>query len=193
MPLILTSGPAAEPVTLAEAKEHLRIETPHEDTLVASLILAARLYVERVLDLALITQSWSLYLDAWPPARNVTLPLGPVAGVTAVRVFDWADGATTISPDLYGVDAASQRARLYRKSGIAWPAPGRDVNGIEIAFTAGFGETGAAVPAPLRQAILLLCAHWYEVREPVLLDQNRLEAPLTVAALLQPYRQVALR
>ncbi len=192
MPLILTAGPAVEPVSLDETKEHLRIDRPHEDTLIASLILAARLYVERVLDLALITQNWSLFLDEWPDTRGVALPLNPVQAVSAVKTYDGSDQSQIASAEGYFLDRASRPARLLRRNGSVWPVPRRDANGIEIAFTAGFGETGDAVPAPLRQAILLLVAHWYEVREPVLVDQNRLEAPLTVAALMEPYRQARL-
>ena len=66
MPLILTAGPSVEPISLAEAKAHCRVDADAEDTLIASLILAARLHIERCLDLALISQSWSLYLDRWP-------------------------------------------------------------------------------------------------------------------------------
>jgi uncharacterized phiE125 gp8 family phage protein len=192
MPLILTSGPAAEPVTLAETKAHLRVDSPYEDSLIASLILAARLHVERSLGLALITQSWSLYLDCWPENGRVPIPLAPVSSVSAVRVYDNADQAATIAPSLYFADAASRPARLCRRIGCVWPIPGRNVNGVEIAFEAGFGATGSAVPQPLKQAILLLAAHWYEVREPVLVDAGKVEAPLMVPALLAPYREARL-
>jgi uncharacterized phiE125 gp8 family phage protein len=193
MPLILTSGPAKEPVTLDEAKAHLRINTPYEDTLIASLILAARLHVERSLDTVLISQNWSLYLDRWPQAETVTLPLGPVQAVTAVRTYNADDGSQVFLPDLYSADTLSKPARLRRKGGGAWPTPGRALNGIEIAMTLGYGDDPASVPAALRHAIVLLVAHWYEVREPVAMDSSAVEAPLTVAALLHPYRQAGLR
>ena len=54
MPLILASGPSAEPISLAEAKAHCRVDGDVEDTLIASLVLAARLHIERCLDVALI-------------------------------------------------------------------------------------------------------------------------------------------
>lgn len=193
MPLILTSGPTSEPVTLDEAKAHLRVDNPFEDTLIASLILAARLHVERSLDTVLISQNWSLYLDGWPQAETVTLPLSPVQVVTAVRLYDANDGSQLLSPDLYTVDTLSKPARLRRKGGGGWPMPGRALNGIEIAMTLGYGDDPASVPAALRHAILLLVAHWYEVREPVAMDSSAVEAPLTVAALLQPYRRAGLR
>lgn len=70
MPLILTDGPAVEPVTLAEAKAHLRVDGTAEDTLIGSLIVTSRLHVEAAMGLALVTQSWSVFLDAWPPGPH---------------------------------------------------------------------------------------------------------------------------
>ncbi len=192
MPLILTAAPAVEPVSLAEAKAHLRVDETVEDALINSLILAARLHVERALDAALIEQGWSLYLDAWPEDGAVSLPLGPVMAVNAVRIYSAADAALTLSADLYFVDTASPRARIVPRGAGAWPLPGRAANGIEIAFTAGFGASAANVPQILRQAILLLVAHWYEEREPIALGQSALAIPHMVSELIAPYRKVRL-
>jgi uncharacterized phiE125 gp8 family phage protein len=192
MPLILTAGPAAEPVSLQEAKAHCRIDGDAEDTLLASLILAARLHVERALDLALITQSWSLYLDRWPDGPAVELPLAPVAGVTAVRLYSPTDSFVTLDPALFVLDLASKRARLVRRDAQSWPLPGRSANGIEIAFTAGYGAAADAVPMPVRLAIKMLVAHWYEAREPVSFAETPSTVPASVTSLLHPYREVRL-
>jgi uncharacterized phiE125 gp8 family phage protein len=66
------------------------------------------------------------------------------------------------------------------------------VNGIEIAFTAGFGATAEDVPMPIRLAIKMLVAHWYEMREPVLAGEAGNALPLGVASLIAPYREVRL-
>ena len=73
-------------------------------------------------------------------------------------------------------------------SGTALPAPGVAALGIEIQFTAGFGAAATDVPAPLRQAILLLVAHWYENREPVVAGIAATRFPDAVIGLLEPYR-----
>lgn len=192
MPLLLTSGPAVEPVALAEAKAHLRVDDSAEDTLIASLIVTSRLHVEAAAGLALITQSWSWYLDAWPPGPALMLPLRPIQSIAAVRLYDEAGAATIIDPATYLLDGAGAPPRLVRHGALPWPTPGRIANGIEVAFTAGFGPAPADVPAPVRQAILLLVAHWHEHRSP--LEEGTPAAPLPtmVSDLLAPYRSVRL-
>jgi len=192
MPLILTAGPAVEPVTLAEAKAQLRVDGSAEDTLIASLIATSRLHVEAAAGLALITQAWSWYLDAWPPGRAVALPLHPLLSIAAVRLYDEAGAVTTLEPGGYLLDGAGPHPRLVRLGAPAWPRPGRLGNGIEIAFTAGYGPAAADVPAPLRQAILLLVAHWYEHRTPLAEATAATPLPDMVAGLLAPYRAMRL-
>ncbi len=188
MTLILTSGPAAEPVGLAEAKAHLRVDGAAEDMLIASLIVTSRLHVEAATGLALITQSWSYWLDAWPPGRALQLPLRPVESISAVRLHDEAAVATTLDPASYLLDGAGLPPRLVRQGALLWPKPGRVANGIEVAFTAGWGNAAADVPAPLRQAILLLVAHWYEHRSPLEPGAPAEPIPGMVSDLLAPYR-----
>jgi uncharacterized phiE125 gp8 family phage protein len=192
MALVLTSGPAVEPVTLAEAKAHLRIDGTAEDTLIASLIITSRLHIEAALGLALITQAWSYFIDAWPLGAELTLPLRPVDSVVAVKLYAADETVSIVPADTYLLDGAGSPPRLVRKASLVWPKPGRVANGIEIAFVAGFGDTAADVPAPLRQAILLLVAHWHEHREPIAIGAPGVPVPPMVADLLQPYRRIRL-
>ena len=187
MGLVLTSGPATEPVTVAEAKAHLRVDTSNEDTLIASLILTSRLHVEAALGLALITQSWRLLLDRWPAEKDFELPMRPLQSIDAVRVYRADGAATVINADDYIADTASVPPRLVR-TGVIWRQPGRSANGIEIDFTAGFGDAAEDVPAPVRQAVLLLIAHWYERREPIEVGSADARIPAAVSGLLDPYR-----
>jgi uncharacterized phiE125 gp8 family phage protein len=71
-------------------------------------------------------------------------------------------------------------------------SPARLLNAFEVAFTAGYGDEASDVPEPLRHAIKLLVAHWFEQREPVVLGAAAQEVPATVAGLLLPYRRVRL-
>jgi len=191
MPLVLTAAPEREPVSVSEAKDYLRIDSAVEDPVVASLILAARLHIEGALDIAMVTQSWSLFVDCWPEDGRVSIPVGPLKSVDSVKVYDANDTAQTVSPETYVVDLSLLRPRLVRQAGAVWPIPGRPANGIKIALTAGYGDTTDKVPQPIRQAVLMLAAHWYEQREPVVFERLD-ELPHGVADLLKPYRQVRL-
>lgn len=190
MALVLTGGPLIEPITVAQAKAHLRIDTTAEDILIASLILTSRLHIEAALGLALITQYWQLQLNAFPPANALTLPLYPVSAITAVRTIA-ADGTiTTLSPSATALDAGPP-ARVVC-TGLNWPAVTAVANGISISFVAGFGASADAVPAPIRQAMLLLVAHWYEHRDPIEIGEPGSAIPKAVSDLLAAYRRPRL-
>lgn len=184
MTLILVTPPAAEPVTLAEAKTFLKIEHDDEDTLIGTLIAAARLHVEAATRRVLVLQSWRLVLDGWPPRRLVEVPLSPVASVDAITVYDGEGEPAVLDPAGYVADVTSSPARILVRGTVA---PEATFNGIEIDLTAGYGETDD-VPAPLRQAVLQLAAHWYERREPVAFGGSAQPAPLGFEALIAPYR-----
>lgn len=187
MATALLSPPAIEPVTLAEAKAHLRVDGSDEDALIESLIVTSRLHVEAALGLALIAQSWRVVLDCWPFGDTVELPVRPLVEVTAIRVRDGNGTASEIDPLGYAVDAVSNVPRLISRSGW-WPMPGARKGGIEIDFDVGFGATAEDVPKPIRQALLMLIAHWYENREPAAAGSAAARIPATVSSVLEPYR-----
>lgn len=190
MALVPIFNPAVEPVSIAEAKAHLRLEGSDEDALVASLILTSRLHIEAALGLALITQGWNYLRDAWPRTRTLNLPTRPVQSITAVRVYPIEGPAVTVPPSAYELDGHGAPARLVLSGATPAPAPGRASNGIEIAYVAGYGDTPSDVPAPIRQALLLLIAHWYENRSPFELAGSDAPIPAAISELLMPYRVV---
>lgn len=190
MALTLMSGPAEEPVTVSEAKAHLRLDGSAEDVLIASLIVTSRLHVEAALGLALINQSWQLTLDRWPDGE-LRFPLRPIQNIASVTVYA-ADGTPdVVASQDYLLDGQALRPRLIPRDG-KWPAPGRPANGIEIAFSAGIGGEAADIPQPIRHAILLLVAHWYEHRDPLEIGSAAAAVPAPVSDLLKPYREVRL-
>jgi uncharacterized phiE125 gp8 family phage protein len=188
MTLVMTNGPALEPVTVAEAKAHLRVDASSEDALIASLIITSRLHVEAALGIALISQAWSYFIDRWPTSGQVSLPLKPVQSVDVVRVWSADSTSQMLSAASYALDGVGAPPRLSWVGPFPPPVAGRTVNGIEIALTAGYGDAAGDVPAPIRQALLLLVAHWYENREPVEIGATDVEIPHMVSALLAPYR-----
>ncbi len=191
MSLVMTSPPAAEPVTVVDAKAHLRIDGSDEDILLASLLLTSRLHIETALSIALITQSWTLRLDAWPSVRCVELPLSPLRTIDAVRVKNATGVANVIPAASYLVDLASRPARLVWNN-VTPPFPQVPADGIEIDMTAGFGADGDSVPAPLKHAILMLAAHWYEHRDPNDIGMDGARIPGAVSDLINPFRTIRL-
>ena len=187
MALVLTAGPTAEPISIAEAKAHLRIDTNAEDILIGSLILTSRLHIEAALGLALITQSWQLTLDAFPAGNALPLPLHPISAVTAISITG-SDATVATLPTAATLFDTGPPARIVR-TGPSWPIITAAANAIAISFTAGFGPTPSDIPAPIRQAMLLLVAHWYEHRDPIEIGEPDTAIPKAVSELLKPYRR----
>jgi len=120
------------------------------------------------------------------------LQIAPIQSIDAVTVFDDDDVGTVINPATYLADLGSVPPRLVLRANGARPAPARVANGIEVRATAGYGDTAGDVPQPLRQAILIALAHWYERRESVVIGSSVVSVPGSVQALVEPYRQVRL-
>jgi uncharacterized phiE125 gp8 family phage protein len=182
---VMIAGPAVEPVPLAEMRDYLRLDETAEDALVAALVKAARLTVEAAARRILIESRWRLRLDRWPADRVVRLPLSPLVGVDEVRVFPRTGPAVTVDLAAIALDPASDPPRLEIAAHV--PPPGWLKRGIEIDVTAGYGPAPETVPEPLRQAVRLLAAHWFERRgddgPAPLPDLHALVAPFRVARL----------
>lgn len=190
MALKLITAPATEPVTSAEAKAHLRVDTTADDTLIGTLITVARMHVENHLRRALITQTWELVLDAFPARNVIQLPMPPLASITSIKYTDEAAVEATFSSTAYAVDTDSTRGRVVLKSGESWPSVTlAATSGVRVRYVAGYGAA-ANVPQAIKQAILLLIGTLYENRESVLVAQGVtvMELPFGVNALLMPYR-----
>ena len=185
MTLFRTVGPELEPVTLVEAKQNLRVDHDSEDDLIEGLIRAAREEVEASCGLALVEQAWRLALDAVPRSGRILLRRHPVIAVSAVTVYGDGGEASLVDPAGYQLDAHARPARLHLG---AIAAPGLVMNGIEIDFSAGFGESGADVPDLLKRAMLLLVAHWYEFRSSYGAADQPVSLPAGYERLIAPYR-----
>lgn len=201
-----------EPVSVSEFRAHLR-DVPDYDHDLLPFITAAREYFEEATGRTLKERTFTEVMDCWPGegegggdlgwwqgvrqgamtqgfARFIEMPHSPVQSITSVKTLDNAGAETTFSSAGYVLDTASTPARLGLKDGYAWPVPGRSFAGIRIAYTAGYASA-AQVPAPFRQAVLQLAAHWYENRE--LVDQNGPQkVPMQAMRIASKYRVMRL-
>jgi uncharacterized phiE125 gp8 family phage protein len=185
--LTLVTGPTAEPVSLAEVKDHLRVSESDNDGMLASYLLAARSHVESICGLALMQQTWDLSLDRFPCSlRNpIIIPRSPAQSITSVQYVD-ANGSPQVwSSSNYALDTKSMPSRLLPVYGQPWPTAQIVANAVTVRFVAGFGSS---MPEPIRHAILLLTAHFNENREPVNVGNIVTSIPMSADALLAPYR-----
>jgi uncharacterized phiE125 gp8 family phage protein len=185
MRLKLATAPASEPVTLAEAKAHLRVDISDDDTLIDGLIASARRYFEEAARRALITQTWRLSLDGWPSGDEIELPRPPLQSVTSVIYKDQDGNATTWAAANYIVDTDSEPGRIVLAYGQSWPTGVLyPANPIQITYKAGYGDAGSSVPTQMKQAILLLIGHYYENREDTIAGTTIKAIPLGVHSLI---------
>jgi len=160
-----TVEPTSEPVTLAEAKRQCNVIADDEDTQFDHWIQAARELVESSANRSLMAQTWRLRLREFP-AEKLELPRPPLIAVASVKYYDSNGVEQTLPATYYAVDSDREPGVLWRDEDATWPATDERPNGITVTYTAGYASV-AAVPARAKQAILLLVAHWYRVREAV--------------------------
>jgi uncharacterized phiE125 gp8 family phage protein len=160
----LITAPTSEPVSLVEAKLHLRVTVTDDDALITALIIAAREMAEHETQRSLITQTWEKSLDMFPDA----IELPPVASITSVKYLDLDGVEQTLSTVSYTLDNASDSASswLTPAYGYSWPDTYLDVNAVKVRYIAGWANA-AAVPQGIKQWMLLQVGNWYENRESV--------------------------
>jgi uncharacterized phiE125 gp8 family phage protein len=179
--------PAVEPVTLSEAKAQCRIDGTDSDALVQTYITVARQYVEDILDISVITQTWQARYDTFP-LWEIILPRPPMQPETVTVTYRNEAGQNLTLSSASGdfqVDRYTTPCRIYPNYNGVWPAVRGDENSVVVQWTAGYGNSGTSAPPVLRQAIALLVAHWFEMRQPVVTGYSQvLPVPQTFDTLL---------
>lgn len=172
--LNVVTQPAAEPVTLAEAKTYLRVTVNDDDTLIQSLIAAARQSAEEYLRRSLVTQTLKISLqgDAY---AVIALPRGPVQSVTSVTAVARDDSTAVISASGYYLSASKEQVEFD-----AYVSAHR----VEVVYVAGYGAA-SAVPDAIKQGILAHVSKLYDCR-----GEGDRAMPVTSRALFEPYRVV---
>ena len=178
--ITLVTPPAIEPITLAQAKNHLRVDIPDDDTLITTYIMAARIACEAFIHGSLITQTWRVSYNGFPDdfLAAIAIPVEPLQSVVSFKWWDQNYNLTTMTvatpgpgPFLatdYILDTDSEPGRIVPPPNSAWPGVSLwPVSPIQITVMAGFGADGTSVPAPYINGMLMCIAHWYEHRAAI--------------------------
>jgi uncharacterized phiE125 gp8 family phage protein len=185
MGYVLETPPASEPITLAEAKLHCRVDGTDEDVLIASLITAARAHCENMTGSSFVTQTWRADFPGFPGARlPLRLPKGPVQSIISINYYDEQGSDTLLSSTYYNADITEQLAKVWLAPDMDWPSVEPQADAVRVTFDAGYGDADD-VPQSIKQAILLLIGAWYD-------DRENPAVPTAVSALLAPHTIRAL-
>lgn len=180
-----------EPVSLEEAKAHLRILHSDEDSHISRLITASRRSAEVLTNLSLASKVYEYRLDRFMPA--IRLPFPPVQSVEWIKYKDKDANTHTLDPESY-IAYLDRPAKIIPSYGKSFPSIELYPAGaVAIRYTAGYKTGGddasLIIPEDIKQAILLLVADYYEYRED-LLSRGHIPKtiPFGVNALLAAYK-----
>ncbi len=185
----LVTGPSTEPLTYAEAKAYLRLNDDSEQSLVTSLISAARGIVEGQTWRPLISQVWATQLDFSEVNTSVIrINKAPVISIDTVTYYDSNNALQTLSASNWESDIYGSPARVRLKTP---PIVYERMNALQVNFTAGYANA-AAVPNDIKSALYMIIGHLYENRQDVVTGTQVNEIPMASRYLLEPYRNSLL-
>ena len=179
-----------------DVKTYLRIDTPDDDALIASLIASALTRAEEFCgQLLIIRNVIEQIATGSTPARPSQLWQGrgacdwqvlsmlPVTSIGQINSLA-LDGTTTpLIPAQFSIDIMADG------SGWVQVVDAAIVGRAEVMYTAGQAANWDALPEGLRFGVIRLAAYLYTSRDAAV-DAG---PPTAVAALLRPYRRMRLK
>ena len=190
MVLTEVSAPPSAAMPVRAFAEHLRLgsgfaDDGSEDAVLELYLRAAMAAIEARLSRALLARDFSWTVGRWRDDASHGIPIAPVRSVASITLVEPDGSETAVDPEAWSVLRDAQRPRLVGRFGRSLPRIPR-AGHAEIRFNAGFGEAWEDVPADLRQAVLLLAAHFYENRS----EGNAVAGsmPFGVLVLIEAYR-----
>ncbi len=207
MSLQLINPPAEEPVTLTEAKLHLRVDFIEDDTLITALISAARQAAESITGRQMVTARWKYILDGFPgsslmglsidksftlPGHALLIPKVPVQSIISIDYLDMNSVWQTMPAMTYARDLACEPARITPVFGQIWPITLPQIGAVSVTFEAGYGSA-ANVPEGIKTWIKLRVGSLYQNREEVAaMGRGKIDLLPFIDGLLDPYRMVTV-
>lgn len=184
----LVTPPTIEPVSLEEAKSHLRVLHDHEDALIDALIQSAREQAESFTRRALIAQTWEISLDDLPRYGFQVFP-SPLMSVESITYLDGEGLPQTLPSDQYIVVADPHSPAVVPAYGVTWPMTLGFKNCVTVRAVCGYGSNPGDVPAVIRSAMLLMIGDMYQHRETIV-QGSVSEIPMTAERLMWPKRDL---
>lgn len=200
--LTVTTQPTAEPVSLQEVKQYLRVEDSTDERVIRPLIETARRFCEEHIGRALMQQTITMFVDAyddtndplWEGTRTgpylnyyknyIQLSKPPVISVSSVSTFADDDTETTMAASRYYVDSVREPARVVLRQGETFPTALRVANAIKVVYVAGYASA-FTVPEPIRMGLMQHIAYLYEHRGDMY--DGAVPMPPMIKTLYQPY------
>lgn len=159
------TAPSFEPVSLALAKEWLKVSGSDEDSSITAIISAAREYVESHTGQFWAERTVTEYFDCWPDCNTIRLTVAPASAISSVQyIADGTSSYATFASGNYTKDTISDPPRIVLIDGASWPDLEPILNAVKVTYTAGLATAGD-VPESVKTSIRLLIAFWYENRE----------------------------
>lgn len=187
---VRTVAPAEPPVTLAQAKAHLRVDHYDEDATIQGYLDAAIARLDGwngILGRCMVTQTWRLDLLEFPASGVLRLPFPDCASV-AVEYTDQLGASQTLSSSIYHLVADSIGPAIIEAENQVFPVTDEIPNAVRVTGVYGFGGA-SAVPWSLKTAILMHVGTLYHHRETM---SERGAANMAYEALVAPFRVVGI-
>ena len=187
MALQRVTEPTTEPVTVAQVKQQLSIQT--DDTLIDDVIerriTEARQWAENYMGRTIMPCQWRVVLDRFPSELMLHMPT--VTSIDAVTYIDTAQVSQTLDPLSYYLDSVSTPNWLLPAYGESWPDTLNTANAVSVLYTAGY-EDADSVPGPIKEAIMLVVGHWTRFQPSIENGLSITRIPYAVECLLTNYR-----
>ena len=191
MSIEVFAEPAEEPVTLTEAKAHLRVTASDDDTYITALVKVARQMAETYLKRSICTQTLDYSLDSFP--AEIDLPRPPARSITSITYTDEDGNSQSLSSAVYQTDLSGSVLHSIKTAvDQSWPSTQSGAyNAVVVRYVAGYAvptDSPDLIPSPIKQAILLTVGELYENREETVIGVSVAPLPNTAERLLAPYR-----
>lgn len=149
MALKLVEAPESYPITVAEAKAHLRVEHDDDDTLIEAYIAGETAYAEELTGRALVPQTWDYFAEGFPGEdanpQWLEIPIAKVISVESVNYQDADGDEQTIDVADYVADIDSTRARIALTPNGSWPTTYEGLNAVRVRVVAGYGDGNSPI------------------------------------------------